>query len=173
MSELPKNKPELFAVMKRERDALEQVLNQLSDAQMLAPGKDGWNVKDHLAHLTAWEQGIAALLQKKSRHLAMGFTLDEWLNTSEEEKNARIVERSQTRALAEVHAAFAQSYQQMLDVLNRLRDEDLFKTYSHYQPDEPRKDSGSPILAWIAGDTYAHYAKHSGWIRRLIEEQGK
>jgi hypothetical protein len=67
-----------------------------------------------------------------------------------------------------VLAALRDGQQQLLDALDGLTDADLFKTYSHYQPDEPGKDSGAPILGWIAGNTYAHYAEHQGWIQALV-----
>ena len=56
----------------------------------------------------------------------------------------------------------------MLTTLAGLSDEDLFKTYSYYQPDEPGDDSGDPILNWIMGNTYEHYAEHQAWIEALL-----
>ena len=52
---------------------------------------------------------------------------------------------------------------------NRSSDADLRKTYSHYQPDEPGEDSGEPIMRWVAGNTYEHYAEHQEWIEALIK----
>ena len=52
--------------------------------------------------------------------------------------------------------------------LHALTDADLLKTYSHYQPDEPGEDSGSPIVGWITGNTYYHYDEHRVLIEALV-----
>ncbi len=62
---VPKDKEDFLKILANVRGELEEFLNLLTNAQMLAPVKDGRSVKDHLAHLAAWEQGIVALLQKK------------------------------------------------------------------------------------------------------------
>jgi hypothetical protein len=167
-SSIPKNKSELFQAEYAAHADLDRVLNQLSDAQLTKPGTDGWAIKDHLVHVTAWEQGLIALLQKKPRYAAMGLSREEWLSQDADAMNALIFERSQHRSLAEVRFAFHDSYQQLLDTLNQLDDADLSKTYSQYDPSE-REDNGRPILDWIAGNTYGHYTEHSGWIQEMID----
>ena len=52
-------------------------------------------------------------------------------------------------------------------MLAGLSDADLLKTYRHYQPDEPEENSGAPIIGWIAGNTYEHYAEHQAWVEAL------
>src|SRR5574341_1330797 len=159
MNEQPKNKQEALVVMAREREALEKVIQGLTDAQLTAPGKDGWSIRDHLMHIAVWEQGIVALLNRQSRYGAMGLSRDEWQSKDGDEMNALIHERTKARSLADVRAAFHDSHQQMLEVLNRLTEEDLLKPYSHYAPEEPSDDK-RPVFAWIAGNTFGHYAEH-------------
>jgi hypothetical protein len=38
----------------------------------IAPGTDGWAIKDHLVHIAAWEQSLLALLEGRDRDSAMG-----------------------------------------------------------------------------------------------------
>jgi DinB superfamily len=38
------------------REPLLRALEGLTDEQMLEPSLDGWSVKDHLAHLTVWDE---------------------------------------------------------------------------------------------------------------------
>ena len=166
--DLPRTKAELLERIERARAALEQTISGLSDAQLVAPGSDGWSVKDHLAHLTTWEQGIAALLERRPRYAAMHLDEQTYLTAGEDDINSIIYEHNKDRSLAEVLAAFEQGHQQVLAALAGLTDADLFKTYSHYQPDEPGEDSGEPILRWIAGNTYEHYAEHEAWIQALV-----
>jgi len=35
----------------------------------------GWTVRDHLTHLAAWADGVAALLRREDRWAAMGLTI--------------------------------------------------------------------------------------------------
>lgn len=82
-----------------------------------------------------------------------------------DERNDIIYQQNKERSLTEVLAAFEETHQQMLATLDRLTYADLLRSYSHYQPDEPRQDSGDPILKWIMGNTAEHYAEHLDWIK--------
>ena len=166
---LPTDKPELLERIQRTRAALEQTLSQLSDAQLVAPdAASGWSVKDHLAHLAGWEVSLTALLQRRPRHVAM--ELDEaTYHRGADAVNEVVYQRNKDRSLADVLATFRQAHQQVLAALGGLTDADLSKTYSHYQPDEPGEDSGEPILKWVAGNTYEHYAEHHAWLQALVE----
>src|SRR5688500_1333338 len=56
-----------------ERNALIEIVRAMTDEQITTPiDPQGWSVKDHLAHLTAWQAGMVALLRKGNRWQAMG-----------------------------------------------------------------------------------------------------
>lgn len=165
----PRDKAELLSRMRRSRALLEETIGRLSEAQLTAPGPtDGWSVKDHLAHLTAWEQGIVALLQQRPRYPAMGLDEAAMQGADEQRINAMLYARSKDRPLAEVLTTFRASSRQMIEAVERLTDADLFRTYAYFQPNEPGEDRGRPIIAWIIGNTYAHYDEHRAWIEELI-----
>ena len=167
-NELP-NKQNLLTLMARERDELERLLSQISDAQMLVPGADGWSIKDHMAHITAWEAGMVALLQKQPRYAGMGLTREEWTSDLETSQlNQLIYERNKHRSLADVRDAFDQTHRELLDMLNQLTNEDLFRNYAYYQPDEVGDDANRPIINWIVGDSFRHYSEHREWIRKML-----
>lgn len=169
MTEEPTTTAELLARIERSRRALDSVLSNLSDDQLTAPGPaGGWSVKDHLTHLTAWEAGIAALLRKKPRYEAMGIDAATFRN-DEDRLNAIIHEQKKERPLDDVRAAFTSTQREMAETISALSDEDLQRTYSYYQPDEPGEDSGDPIVGWITGNTCDHYDEHRGYIEELIE----
>jgi len=63
---------------------------------------------------------------------------------------------------------FRDSHEQLSIALGELTDADLEKPYSHYQPSDP--DDKRPVLGWVAGNTYEHYAEHVDWINQLIKE---
>jgi hypothetical protein len=161
------DKAALLERIRSARSDLEQALGRLSDEQLVAPGADGWSAKDHLAHLIVWEQGLVALLEHRPRYIDMGLDEATYLSGDTDRLNTIFYQRSKDRPLPEVLDEFRRSHQHVLDVLARLSEDDLYRTYSHYQPDEPGEDSGAPILGWIAGNTYEHYAEHQGWIEAL------
>jgi uncharacterized damage-inducible protein DinB len=166
----PRDMSGLFDRIGRARSALKQTYAHLNDAQMIEPGADGgWSVKDHLAHLMTWEAGIAALLRHEPRWAAMGLDDETVRQNDEAGVNAIIDRHNKDRALPDVLADFEQTHRDLLAVLEQLTFDDLLKTYSYYQPNEPRVDSGRPILAWIAGDTYEHYEEHEDWVRAVVE----
>ena len=165
-----RDKADLLERIQRSRLALDATLDRLSEAQLTAPGPDGgWSVKDHLAHITAWEQGIVALLHRRPRWAAMGLDEAAIRGADEDAINAVLYEQAKDRPLDDVLAAFHDSYRQILVTVDGLSDADLFRTYSHYAPDEPGEDSGDPIIGWIIGNTYEHYDEHHRWIKALVE----
>jgi len=170
LSAEPRDMSGLFDRIERARSSLQQTYAHLNDAQMVAHGPDGgWSVKDHLAHLTTWEAGIAALLRREPRWAAMG--LDDAIVRQYDEAgvNAIIDQHNKDRALPDVLADFEHTHRGLVAVLKQLTFDDLLKTYSYYQPNEPGVDSGRPILAWIAGNTYEHYEEHENWVRAVVE----
>lgn len=165
----PRDKAELLDRIERARASVDDVIGGLGDVQLVAPGPDGgWSVKDHLAHLAVWEAGMAALLQRRPRYAAMQLDENAYLSTDEDGLNAIIHQQNQGRSLGAVRAAVREAQRELLTALGSLTDADLFKTYSHYQPDEAGEDSGAPIVGWIAGNTYEHYDEHRAWIEALV-----
>jgi uncharacterized damage-inducible protein DinB len=145
---------------------LVELVNQVEDAAGLnRVGADGWTVKDHLAHVAAWEHSLLALIEGRDRSGAMG------LNEPLEEIDAI------NEAIRKLHATdtgdealgyFRDSHAQLMAAIGKLDDADLEKPYSHYQLADP--DEKRPVVGWVAGNTYEHYAEHVGWINQLLSE---
>jgi uncharacterized protein (TIGR03083 family) len=172
----PPNKADLLDALRRTRASLDEILDQLSEQQWLASGADGWTVKHHVAHLTAWEQGIVGLLRHRNRAEAMG--LDRAMLASDVDVvNAAIHVRHRDRPLSDVQADYRRSYAELVTTLEALSEEDLYRPYAHYyagapdSPDVPGADDNRPIVGWIIGNTFGHYAEHMGWIKALIDTQ--
>jgi hypothetical protein len=164
---IPQNKAELMARIKQAWVTLEQTVGQLSNDQLTGPRDDsGWSVKDHLAHVTAWEQSLLALLEVRNRDAAVGLDVAHDEGMDVDDVNAIIFQRNRDRSLRDVLAALRQSHAQVLAALARLTDADLFKPYSHYQPDDQPLNA-TPVIGWIIGNTYEHYLEHDTWIRVL------
>ena len=165
---LPQTKAELLERMAQGRTALEQALSQLNEVQLTTrKDQNGWSIKDHLAYMAVWEIGIAALLQRRPRWEAMG--LDEATVSDHEtdDLNDLIYRQHQDRPLAEVSAYFEEAHRQLLAVLDRLSEAELFQPYTYYDKSKTDGDN-RPIINWIIGNTYEHYAEHQAWIEAQL-----
>ena len=167
----PRTTAELLARIDGAWSQLEQSIGELTEAQ-LATLRDaqGWSVKDHLVHLTAWEQSLLALLEGRDRDEAIGLGDVDHAEMEIDDVNAVIHRRNQHLSLEEAVAAFQQSHEQVRATVAALSDADLVKPYSHYQPNDPPANS-DPVVGWIIGNTYEHYLEHDGWIRGLVESR--
>lgn len=164
---LPSSKAELLARVQAERAALEQAIANSSEAQLTAPGPEGWSAKDHLAHVVTWEQ-ILVLAHLQGRSFAEAAHMDEATAaatahmTAETGLNAYFHQRDKDRSLAEVLADFHRSYRRLLSVLEEM---DFASLLAPRDPDDPH---GQPLIHVVIGDTYAHYREHRRIIQALI-----
>ena len=145
---------------------LVELVNQVQDAGGLTrAGADGWSVKDHLAHIGAWEHSLLALIEGRDRPSGMGLT-----EPSEEIDvvNEAVRKLHDSDTPEEALGYFRDSHAQLVGALGKLSDADLEKPYSHYQPGDP--DEMRPVAGWVAGNTYEHYAEHIAWINQLLSE---
>ena len=163
------SKARLVKRILRSRSELEAMVKSLTPAEisgMTSP--DGWSVKDHLAHLAAWEAGTVAMLNKQPRFPAMGLDSTFVEANGEEEINRRIFELNHERTFDEVMGDFHRIHMQMMQTIDGLSEEELYHTYSYFQPDDPGEDRGIPVIEWVKGNTYDHFDSHVEWIRKLI-----
>lgn len=173
MSENPDTTPpsvmEVLERIETEWEALQATLSDLNEAQMTAPREDGWSVKDELAHLTAWARGLAALVRKQPRFPAMGLPEDAGPHTfGIERMNQLIHDQNRDHPLEEVLAELDSAHRDALAAVSQLSDEDLLQPYDDFQHQDRRPDSETPILWFIAGNTFGHYAEH----RESIQQKG-
>ncbi|MHB8589026.1 MAG: DinB family protein [Candidatus Dormibacteraceae bacterium] len=147
-------------------DRLVGLVNQVQDAGGLTRvGPDGWTVKDHLVHVAAWEHSLLALIEAEDRKSAMGLSEPQ---DGIEAVNEAIRKLHESDTADEALGYFRDAHSQLIAALAKLSDADLQKPYSHFQPTDP--DEKRPVIAWVAGNTYEHYAEHIGWINQLINE---
>ena len=140
----------------------------MSDSQLTEPGLDGdWSAKDALAHLVFWEGSML----DRIRRAAAGENIERPQRTPEEwnsfinQRNAEAYTEARDRSLAEVCAAFATSYQEVLSTLAALTDTQLFA------PEGLSANLGYNVGDLIAGDTYEHYQEHGDAIRTWLASQ--
>ncbi|HLZ58008.1 MAG TPA: ClbS/DfsB family four-helix bundle protein [Ktedonosporobacter sp.] len=138
----------------------EELLATLNAEQMTTSGVNGsWSVKDNLAHLSSWQRRLYAMLQgvKENRDLP-----DPTPNMSEDEINEMFYQRNKDRSLDEVQADFRSTFQQVLESVQSMSEDDLNRPVSWL--------NDRPIWPYIVGNTFGHYQEHSqiitDWLAR-------
>lgn len=148
---------------------LNKFLSTLNEEQMTGPiDANGWTIKDHLIHLTAWERSVAFMLRGKPRYAGLGIEEDLYLNGTDDEINAEIYRQTRDIHLDEALAQFRYNHQDFLKVLEPLSDADLQKPYRKYLPDEPGVGEGPLTYNLIVSNTVDHFREHKTWMQSMV-----
>jgi hypothetical protein len=109
----------------------------------------GWSLRDHLAHLAAWE---AVELARAEGRSGLPEHLDMLLEVA--------FRRRRGGALGEAMEHFAAVHRRLVAVLTDLPETTLRRPWNPAFPDS--------LAANIARNTYRHYAEHLPEVRRLV-----
>ena len=158
----PGDKGELLDRIRKEWNALDRTVAGLSEAQMTAPGEGGWSIKDHFAHLAAWERCLRLqYLQHMPGHEVLGIDEPTYRTLDENGINAILQERNQGRPLEEVLTERRREHAELVADLNGLTFEEMLV------PLDPKDRERGPLLGWIIGNTCDHYREHRATITKL------
>jgi hypothetical protein len=160
------DKSKLLNEIRTGYSAFEAVLAPLSAKQMTTPGVNGqWSIKDNIAHLNAWQRRLINMLRATREGVDLP---DPTPGLTEEEINEMFYQQNKDRPLAEVQAEFHSTYQQVLQSIQGLSNDELNKPLSWRE--------GRPIWPWVAGNTYEHYQEHAqiiqDWLARSNDSAG-
>jgi uncharacterized protein (TIGR03083 family) len=160
----PRDRSALLARVDRSWTALDEMVAAASEDRLIAPGPDGgWSVRDHLAHLSAWEGRLLAFID--GRGLAEHFGLEQaaFDALGIDGLNDRLAERARTRSLADVLTGWRETHRRLRAVLERT---DLTEPVPN--PDHP--GDVEPLLASgvLRANTYRHFDEHAALIRQLL-----
>jgi hypothetical protein len=162
----PPTKANLLKMIRHSRMELEDVIAPISNTQLeTIADPAGWTLKDHLAHLAVWESGVAALLRRESRYLAMG--IGELVLHHGDFDTVNEVIRAQMEGLsaAEVRRMSTQAHTAILSGLASWSDEELMRPYNEFQPEKVAEGDTRPVFGLVAGNTFGHYAEHLEMMR--------
>ncbi|MDQ3657304.1 MAG: DinB family protein [Chloroflexota bacterium] len=149
----PRTVEQLLDLITRERGALEQAVAGMGDDALVATS-GGWSVKDHLAHVAAWERRLVGEVQ--GDHHAARFGLDEatFSATNTDSFNALLHARHRDDPPATVRTEFRASGEALRAAFAELSDADLLQPV---RPDDPDVETLVDLIAW---DTFKHYPEH-------------
>jgi hypothetical protein len=160
---------ELLRSIREQRAELEEQAAAFPEDLREREGSAGWSLKDHLAHVAAWEKSLLALLEGGDRGAAVGITREQHETLDTDAINSHIFDQHHGRPFEDVRADFDATHRRVLARLEGLTDEDFAKPYSHYQPGEPPYNE-RPVVLWVIGNTTDHYDEHITWLSRLRDE---
>ncbi|GAB4190838.1 MAG: hypothetical protein OHK0022_04000 [Roseiflexaceae bacterium] len=150
--------------------ALLRAIDGLSEAELTRPlDAQGWSIRDHLVHITAWELSLLGLLTGQNRIQTMGIDpatahTEHGDEIDTDALNELVRQASQGQTIAQIMEHFHQSHELVLSRIRALSDEDLMRPYGYYQPQEAAPPD-QPVLAWIVGNTFGHYEEHIAWLQ--------
>jgi hypothetical protein len=155
------NKAELLEQMHAGRQRLDAALARVADDRWTTPELPGrWSIKDLLAHLGWWEGWIvdlyAALLRGEvpyARHLDQ---------KAVDDLNAQALAKYRDLPLAEVRRQEEDAYRNLLSVVEKAPEEDLF------DPERFAWLQGERLAEWIANNSYGHYDEHMVDVGRWL-----
>jgi hypothetical protein len=132
----------------------------------------GWNARDHITHLAAWADGIAALLRREDRWAAVGISKE--LGESQEddvmnEANEVIAAQHRHLSAAEACQWLVAAHKGLVAAIEPLEDADLLLPYERFVAPFTG-DGGRPIMDAITADSYEHYQEHGPWIESFIPQ---
>ena len=136
----------------RERRPLEHAARQMDD-EAFADDARGWSVKDHLAHVAAWEQRL--LGEIRGDHAVARFGLDEGATANTDTINAMIYTRHRHDLPDDVRSAFFASGEELRTTFASMDDAELSRPV---RPEDPKVDTLVDLISW---DTYRHYPVHA------------
>jgi hypothetical protein len=148
----PNTKTGLLESTYSDREKLVQKILALTPEEMIYPGSMGpWSVKDILQHLVDWEQRWISWYEAGKRgeevHTPeLGYN---WREMGKLNESYRL--RQKDRPLDEVLADFNSSYQQILQVIEKIPEEEMLTSGLYPWTGK------LPLIAWIAGNTCEHY----------------
>lgn len=168
MTKMPS--PATVAELLRDIDAAWNALNgaiaQLSDAQMTGPtDAAGWTVKDHLAHLAAWENSVLVILRdRRPQHEGLGVDKATWDGEDIDVTNEAVRRDNANAPLDEVLIRLETVHAQLVQTIREMTDAELRLPVDHWV-------SGGgdfPVVHKITGNTSEHYPEHREWMLAIV-----
>ena len=125
---------------------------------------DGWAVKDHLAHVAAWEQWLLALFERRDKLAAMGAS---GAARDIDAVNDAVYRSHRDDSAKEALRYFRDSHERLMAVLRKQTDDDFDRPYRTFFDPGAESDE-QPVMVAVAANTYEHYSDHVRWIREQV-----
>lgn len=146
---------------------LTALVESIDPTTFVRPVKDEWSPKDHIAHITAWEEYLLAILERQNRHSSMG--VGDLQGKETDEVNDAVFQARRRLSPDEVRTTSADTHGKVRAAIASLHDTDLQRPRSDFQPGIEDDESGDEtLLDEIEWNTWSHYDKHIEWLTELL-----
>jgi len=162
---------ELLLKVETSWTALHAFLSRLTDDQATTiEDESGWTVKDHLTHLAAWEDSVAALFQGTPRYLALGIDEATYAQVDFDAMNALIREQHRHIPYASALTQLRSSHKTLMAFVEGLSDADVNRKVADLFPLAPGDERR--VIDIIDDNTAHHFDEHRTWIEALVTSPG-
>jgi hypothetical protein len=145
---------------------LTDLVARLDPTTFVRPVKDEWSPKDHVAHVSAWEEFLLAILERRDRHSSMG--VGDLQGRETDAINDAVFQARRHLTANEVQISLAETHRKVRSAIASLSDADLQRPRADFQPDEDGEPGDESLLDEIEWNTWGHYEKHIEWLTTLI-----
>lgn len=182
----PNSKTSLLNEMNSGRSAWEELLSKIPQAAMRETGVEGvWSVRDIVAHICAYQQYMAAMLQDMKENGANATSLldsyyqmhltmyrgehpelpEHLQDVRGDQVNEVFTAAYRYKTTGEILSMEAQAYQKLLKWVNAFSEEELTQTFAN---------TGKTLLQVIPRQSHHHYLQHipaiQAWLDRRSAE---
>jgi uncharacterized protein (TIGR03083 family) len=168
---MPQTKAELLDRIDRAWRDLQATIDSLPPGQLITPtNAAGWSVKDHLAHLAAWERAMVFLLNDRPQWEGAGISQEEYFSRDIDAVNEVIRQRTLGTSPADVVQDLEQTNGDLLQRIREMPEDRLQLPYSEFVTGHPgRPGSDEPtIIATLSEDTWQAFDEHRIYIERIV-----
>jgi hypothetical protein len=149
---------------------LTELVEGIAPATFVQPVKDGWSPKDHVAHVSAWEEFLLAILEQRDRHTSLG--VGDLRGKETDEINDAVFQARRHQVPDEIRTSLAETHRQVRAAIQSLSDADLQRPRADFQPADvgDGETGGETLLDEIEWNTWGHYDKHIEWLSALLSQ---
>jgi hypothetical protein len=166
---LPLTKNELMRTIDEAWTEFQAFLGSLTEKDTLRKDENDWTVKDHITHLTVWEDSVAVLFRGGKRHEALGIDESFYHTASFDQINAIIRERHAHLHLSETTTLLKRVHQALMLDVDALSEVQLATTVRDFFPQAPREDERT-MIDFIYWNTADHFREHLPWMLALTTQ---
>jgi uncharacterized protein (TIGR03083 family) len=130
----------------------------------------GWTVKDHVAHLAAWERSMLFLLEGNPPWDGAGVSQEDFFSRDYDASNEVIRQQHRAESPEQVWTGYQQLHEEMKHRIAATPEDRLALRYSEYITGHPGKpETAEPtMIAALGEDTWQAYDEHLSYINRIL-----
>jgi hypothetical protein len=148
---------------------LQTLIAPLDAEQMVVPADAaGWNVRDHISHLCAWQSTRLAFLEKEYHWDAFGIEEERYRSIDTDQVNEILRDMTRNLSPADAIDMLIESTEALRDLVIATDEEILLMPAAEFHPAWPRLLPNSRVLDIVWTATTRHFLEHHTYIERIV-----